>query len=256
MNHADTNPPIFVISIDANDGARRENSRQQFENVGMPFTFVEGVTHYDTNSTDIYSTRRNFFWHKRSLSIGEICVYGSHRRAWKFFLDGDASVALITEDDLEIIDTAEFKKVMAAANDHKNWDILKLFDYYPKRTVNSEIWCGSTLVDYKYPASGCVAYLITRTAARRLLSRSKIFRPVDEDFSFCWEFDLCVRSISPNIVDEISINLGGSILEVEREIIKSKKTNMRSIWGNVLQVGKQLRARQYRSRIMTSKPKN
>ncbi len=250
MNAAESHPPIYVITVDQNGGFRRKNSQTQFDRVGMPFTFIEGITQKHKNSVQIYSRLRNLIWHKRNLSAGEIFVYSSHRKAWQTFLDSDEDVALIAEDDLEITDPEAFKDIMQSAIAPDKWDILKLFDYRPKKAVNSEDWRGKTLVDYKYPASGCVAYLITRSAARKLLSRSKIYRPVDEDFSFCWEFGLCVRSVSPNIVDEISENLGGSTLEIDRRRVRKQKNLLRSLWGIGLQVGKQLRARRYSRGLM------
>ena len=107
---------------------------------------------------------------------------------------------------------------------------------------------GSTgIVRYKYAASGAVAYLIDRKAAQKLLSRKRFFRAVDEDLSWPWELGLSIWSVSPNLVEEVSHNLGGSLLEMDRKSTKRRRNIARSLWGNVIQAYKLARSKAYNS---------
>jgi GR25 family glycosyltransferase involved in LPS biosynthesis len=240
-------PPILVLTIDAPNGARRRHCAEEFARVGMKFDFVEGVRTDSPELPGLYSRWRNLVFAKRSMTGGEIAAYFGHRKAWRQFVDSGAPVGLIAEDDLAILDQAAFRTVMENATDTAGWNVLKLFDFRPKPSVGSRDWHGLTLVQYKYPASGNVAYLLTRQAAQDLLARRRVFRPVDEDFSHPWEFGLRVCSLCPNIVAEISETIGGSHLEGGRSAAKRGKNRIRSLWGMVLQARKQLRARAYRN---------
>lgn len=242
--------PIHVLTIDAVDGARRLHCSKLFDRMQMRCEFVEGIRSDDVSETELYSPGLNLLLSKRSLSAAEIAVYCGHRKIWKRIADGESDVALVVEDDLMVTDAAAFTHVMRNAADHATWDVLKLFDFWPKKIVARHQWKGITVVDYKYPASGCVAYLMTRDAARRLLQRKRIYRPVDEDLSWCWEFGLRVCSVQPNIVSEVSHTLGGSLLEGGRRDVRRRKNLLRSLLGMVIAGFKQVRARLYLAAIL------
>ena len=233
---------IYVLTIDPPDGSRRKHCQNLLQKMNYNFTFVEGVLGSDPEVSNLYSKLKNIFFYKRDLSSSEIACYYGFRKIWKLFLETGDEVCLILEDDFNITHESNFKKALLYAHDSKKWDILKLFDYKQKKITIEDRWHDLTIVDYKYPASGCVAYLITRVAANKLLSRGKIFRPVDEDFSSSWELGIRVRSIIPNPVEEASHSIGGSTLEQSRIAKKNRTCFLRSIWGLHLQVWKQIRA--------------
>ncbi|WFP61700.1 glycosyltransferase family 25 protein [Mesorhizobium sp. WSM4904] len=215
--------------------------------LGLSFDFVHGV---DQNSAEIdraYSRLLNWTLHKRSLTRGEISVYLGHRKIWQEVMRKGMDFALVFEDDFKIRNDEQFIQAINDAISHRGiWSIVKFFDFNHKKVVES-IRVGAThLVGYKYPASGAVAYLINRQAAQSLLRRRHLFRPIDEDFSHPWEFAIRVWSTSPNLVDEVSPQLGGSILESERSDLRSKRIVVRSVWGNFLQARKFLRSLWYR----------
>jgi GR25 family glycosyltransferase involved in LPS biosynthesis len=237
--------PIFSLTIDPPDGPRRKNCSRFFHENSLPFEFVEGFRADAACDLGAYSRLRNFLWSKRSLSRAEIAVYLGHRKIWQTIVERGIDVALVVEDDFSVLDLPAFRTVLGHAGDHATWDILKLFDFAPKRVVASHAWNGLTIVDYKYPASGCVAYLVTRDAATRLLARKALFRPVDEDISCCWEFGLVVRSVLPNIVEETSETLGGSLLEGSRQALRQSRNPLRRVIGVLLAGVKQIRARQH-----------
>src|SRR5690606_11103746 len=65
------------------------------------------------------------------------------------------------------------------------------------------------------------------------------------DFSWPWEVGLATWSVDPSPIAEISSRLGGSLLESERREKRVRKNILRSLWGHVLQLYKQVRARVY-----------
>jgi glycosyl transferase, family 25 len=237
--------PTFILTVDAADGLRRRHAAKECRRLGLSHVFVEGVTGGSPEIRQAYSVWRNFLWMKRSLTVGEIACYIGHRRIWQAVLDSGHEVVLACEDDFQSIDDAAIAEILRLAPLREDWDILKLFDFSPKPVVNSRPLGSMRIVDYKYPAAGAVCYLIRRSAAASLLRRKSVFRPVDEDFLYCWEFGLRVRSVLPNPVVESAPSLGGSILEHERKSLKVRKNLARSLWGIVLTGVKQVRARRY-----------
>lgn len=237
----------FVLTIDDVRGPRRANAARQLGGIGVPFEFVEGVRAGASGCLTSYSPVMNLLFHKRPLSKGEIAIYEGHRKIWREILDRRIDMALVVEDDILIPEGAAFTQavedLLAAPC---SWDIAKFFDFRPKRAVNRMMVGRTTLLAYKYPASGAVAYLINARAAAGLLKRKRIFRPVDEDFSHPWEFSIHVWSVSPNVAREASENLGGSIVEAERLSARKRKNVARSVYGNVLQFWKMIRSYGYR----------
>jgi GR25 family glycosyltransferase involved in LPS biosynthesis len=246
------NVPIYVLTIDKDGGQRKVHCADTFERLNLTPIFVQGFLLNDPHLTQEYSSWRNLLFAKRSLSAQELSVYMGHRKIWTQIVAGQNEVAFVAEDDLSIIDATAFLHVLDNAGDHKAWDILKLFDFAPKKIVASHDWHGLKIVDYKYPASSAAAYLMTREAARRLLQRKRFYRPVDEDVSWSWEFDLRVRSVSPNIVGEVSDKLGGSLIEDSRLALRRHKNRLRSIVGIFWTLVKQIRARRHLRRILTN----
>lgn len=237
--------PIFVLTMEKPGGIRRKHCEKEFLSVGLKFNFFEGVRNDNPSIIKSYSRLKNFFLVKRNLSAEEISCYLGHREIWKEFYKSDKDIFLVAEDDLKIRDKEVFKKIISIAHDNSSWDILKLFDYNPKPIKNTIDWNGLKIVDYKFPGAGTVTYLITRHAAKKLLSRKRIFRAIDDDFSNCWEFGLRIRSIQPNITEEVSYKLNGSIIEESRSSNKKIKKIGRSIWAIILHSVKQIRAKNY-----------
>ncbi|RWA72279.1 glycosyltransferase family 25 protein [Mesorhizobium sp.] len=238
---------VFVLTVEPPGGARRTHAANELGRVGISFDFVQSI---DQNSADIdraYSRLLNWTLHKRSLTRGEISVYLGHRKIWREAMRRGLDFALIFEDDFKICNDEQFIQAINDAISHRGtWSIVKFFDFNHKKVVESVKIGATQLVGYKYPASGAVAYLINRQAAQSLLHRRHLFRPIDEDFSHPWEFSMRVWSTSPNLVDEVSFQLGGSILERERCDLRRKKVVIRSIWGNFLQARKLVRSLWYR----------
>jgi GR25 family glycosyltransferase involved in LPS biosynthesis len=202
----------FVLSISPPGSARRNNTEQQMTRLGMPWQFVQGYTKSDLACRALYSPTRNFFLSKRPLTDTEVAIYAGHRKIWREIAEGNDDTAIVMEDDAQIVDSAAILAAVADSASHREaWDIVKFFDFHPKSVARSVQWGTTRLVIHRTVASGAVCYMIKRAAAAKLLTRTKIFRAIDEDLSHPWEFGLSIWSVVPNPVAEVSETLGGSI---------------------------------------------
>ncbi len=240
----------FVLTIETSKGPRRQHAERELEKMQLKSEFMNGFDKNDPSILDIYSAGLNLLYHKRPLTMSEVATYAGHRLIWQRIVDCGADHALVLEDDFHVPDTNRFLKAISdCLSFRERWDIVKFFDFKPKSVIQEDKFFGTRVVAYKYPASGAVAYIINRYAAEKLLKRRKIYRPIDEDLSNMWEFSIRIWSTSPNLVEEVSEELGGSLLEADRLSRKTKRNIGRSLWGNFLQGWKMLRARLYRRRM-------
>lgn len=240
----------FILTLDEEGGQRRRHAADEATSLSLPWQFVTGYRKTDPALDRYYSHRMNTLLHKRPLTSGEIAVYAGHRRMWRAFLESGLEYALILEDDFHVLDQDRLLQTIQELTTHpERWDIVKFFDYKPKPVIASIEIGTATVVAHKYPACGAVAYLMNIKAARSLLRRSRIFRPIDEDLSHPWEFSIRIWSLEPNIVEEVSHNLGGSILEKDRLKQRKKRNILRSLWGILLQGVKLTRSLFYRRKL-------
>jgi len=241
-----TNISCYVLTIEEEGGPRRRNAIDELAAVGIRAEFVRGFRKDDPKIHGEYNWLINRVVGKRDLTSGEIAVYCGHRESWRRILSTRNTHALVLDDDFSVIDPKAFSTAITDAYENPtSWNVLKFFDFKPKRVLASRRIGSTNIVRYKYAASGAVAYLIDRNAATKMLSRKRFFRAVDEDFSWSWELDLCVWSVSPNLVAEVSDGLGGSLLEEDRLRNKRQRNILRSLWGNVIQAYKMIRSKLY-----------
>lgn len=242
----------YILSVDAVDGMRYNHAVNEAVLLGCPWQFVMGVRTDDPIISQYYSKIRNFLLYRRGLSAGEISVYLGHRRIWETFLDDGADYALVLEDDFLIINEGALKQAIADAVAHpQHWDVVKFFDLNRKRSIAAMDLGSTRFVCRKYPPYGAVAYLIKPSAARALLERKHIFRPVDDDIGHPWEFSLRVWSTERNLVTENAKNVGGSLLEENRQKahIQGKQQIARHVMKNIHKIIRLFNVRQYNSAI-------
>lgn len=210
----------------------------------MPWSFVEGFSRSDELCRTLYSPTKNYFLSKRPLTDTEIAIYAGHRKIWQEIADAEDEAAIVMEDDAQIVDSAAIIEAVAySALNREAWDIVKFFDFHPKPIARSLKWGTTKLVTHKMVASGAVCYLIKRTAAAKLLARTKIFRAIDEDLSHPWEFGISIWSVEPNPVVEGSEMLGGSL---RLQTPHDRNTHWaRSAYGELLQAYKKVRTALY-----------
>lgn len=201
---------------------------------------VDGFVSDDMEVDQIFDQKKARFWSKRILSRGEIATYATHRLAWQKLLDDGHDVVLILEDDFRLEDPDLVRKALNEAPSllADGRHMIKLYDYPRDRSpdIGIRIQVGAIpLVKWQRTRAGLVGYILSREGAKRMLERPKIFRVVDEDIKFFWELGIDIWSIPGNPITEIANNLGGSLLEDERQ--KNRRRSLsRSLKGMLLSV--------------------
>lgn len=217
-------PLTLVVTVDIDSGPRRKSADKQLAALNWPYQFVQGLTPQNPETVALYDPQLNRRRCKRPLAPVEVAAYASHRKAMQVFLETDQPLALILEDDFRLLEAAAFTARMEGlVSAPVEWDILKLFDFQ-QRAVVDEVSVGDVaIVSHGSPTAGMVGYLVTRQGAKKMLSRPRVFRQIDEDIKYFWELKLRVLSVRPNLVTDISERLGGSLLEADRNEVKQKR---------------------------------
>ncbi len=245
-------PACYVLTLDSPGGRRYESAFNQLARFSIQPKFVDGVRFEPGKTSPQYSPWLNFFHMKRRMTQGEISVYLGHRKIWEQILNDGHEMALVLEDDFFVRNDQCFMQAIAdAVAVGAYWDIVKFFDFRPKRIIQRYQVNQTNFVLHKYTGSGCVAYLIKADKAAVLLNQSAIFRPIDDDWSHPWKNNLRILSVHPNPIIEIAPELGGSLLERERVQMKERSRNLlRSIYGNILTIIKSTRSLLWQRKIL------
>ncbi|EKE82935.1 glycosyltransferase family 25 protein [Idiomarina xiamenensis] len=191
--------------------SRLEQMRTQFNRAGVHYSRVEAVDHRHLSSdlieqhVDWQRNRQDYF---HDLRPAEVARYLSHRRAWQELLDSGVDYAIILEDDVVLSDGFNLlpKRI---ADINVPWNTIKLAEPYGRsRTKAHAPSGGATVVRYDVVPRGCCGYVVNREAATSLLQRTEqIYRPLDVDMQWWWEFGLNVVGLKPYPV-KLSHRLG------------------------------------------------
>ncbi|WP_273795087.1 glycosyltransferase family 25 protein [Brucella intermedia] len=246
----------YILTIDAEDGARRTSAARTWSASDVAHRFVNGYTAECTPQL-LYSRQLNWLRYRRPMSTGEVAVYAGHRRIWQKVIDDGVYVGLSLEDDATIVDVDKlhvFLSDVLLHLDYRSWDIIKLYNFNSKTFAATRIFGSSTVVYHPRPPSGAVGYLIKPSAAKRLLQRKVIYRPIDDDFSYPWELGLRIWSASENLLEEKSSQLGGSLIEKDRHSVEVS-TRHRILRGGInspiLKLEKRVLSTIYARKILT-----
>lgn len=225
--------PIFLINMECSSKRLRDVKRQ-LDALNLRFSRIDATVGAELSDQDIelvYDSKRNKSHHHRDLTKGEIGCYISHRKAWQAIIDQESEFALVLEDDISvnnnIIDC--FKLI----DKSEGWDILKLSDTENVKVANSKrLNSEFELVSYNKVPNRTMAYLITRQAAKKMLSQTRFFRPVDVDVQCYADFGISVCGLRPNCV-EMSEEFGtpdkSDIAKVNKGRHSSRSTLVRNL---------------------------
>lgn len=191
-------PLIYVINLPEAEH-RRKHVENLLSNASLDYTIIAGIKGSDLSQDEIsqcYDKGANARHYRRALSIGEIGCYLSHRRCWEQLLSSEHSWAVILEDDIEI--KGDFSTLINLIPSKVNADIIKLSDDSNCKVIDSKALAPSfEWVNYKRIPNCANGYIITRQGAKKLLAKTKVYRPVDIDMQFFKELDLKVCGIRP-----------------------------------------------------------
>lgn len=164
------------------------------------------------------------------LKATEVACFLSHRKSWKYIVDNRLDAALILEDDADIAEDLCNRSLSIALKNIKPGDFVR-FPIKKRETPKRIISEQSDLLLFE-PVEiklGMVAQLMTRDAAQTFLDLTSRFdRPVDCFLQMRWVHKKRILTVWPSGVDEISSELGGSMInhkakglaKVKREILR------------------------------------
>lgn len=94
---------IYLINLDGSD-TRLLSAQQQLQQAGLDFIRVSAVDGRNKNFDDFECVNPSRMWSYlgRELSGGEVGCYLSHVECVKRFLDTDADIGIVLEDDIRI----------------------------------------------------------------------------------------------------------------------------------------------------------
>lgn len=241
-DHDDPDPgtPVMILTCAVSPPDRLASALRQAERL-VPqdrVVVIDGMVATADNLRDNFDSQRARRDSKWMPTASEIAVYETHRRAWRRLLDGPWRQALVVEDDFRVVHPALVDACLAKADAlvGAGRHIVKLFDFPRSRDTDWALVgeaAGIPIVKWRHPRAGMVAYLISREGADRFLARRKIFRVIDEDTKHYWELGLDIWSLPVNAIVDVSVELGGSIIDGERKGIRHR-TFLRSMHGMLI----------------------
>lgn len=159
---------VFLINMTGAED-RLAAMRHKLNQAGLPFRRIEGVDGRRLSfPIPEFSERSYRLLHGRRTSPAEIGCYLSHIACVRAFIEGDADLALILEDDVsfepDFVDTLD-----RAAGHPASWNLLRLTTVnrgrkYPVRDLGN----GRSLAIALTREKGAGAYVIDRRAAHWL----------------------------------------------------------------------------------------
>ena len=194
--------PIFILNLDTSP-ERYEAITKELLELNLEGIRISGVdgSKLSEQEQQIYSPELNHKFFRHDLSSGEIGCYLGHRKIWQHMVNENIERAIILEDD--VIFHTHFPDVIKAFAALNDIEMVKFHNAegdlaHQRNPLENDLFH----VNYKKIPNCAAAYGLTKSGAEKLLTRDKIFRPVDWDFQFCQEFKLSVTGIEPYSVEQ------------------------------------------------------
>jgi glycosyl transferase family 25 len=126
-----------------------------------------------------FSDWKYFLFYGRRPTKGEIGCYFSHINVMKIFLESKQTHCIICEDDIQPV--SDFADIVASALKYSDtWEILRLHNSRHLTIPYTDLGNGYKLATPLSAGSLTSAYMINRTAAKKILSRClPMWKPID-----------------------------------------------------------------------------
>lgn len=150
-----------------------------------------------------------------TLRDGEIACFLSHRECWRTILARGWSFGVVIEDDVVVENPHLGSAIELALNVLDPVDYLR-FPVKPKRERGPTIHTGDgfRIVEPELPGLGTQMQIVGREAAERLLAATEHFdRPIDSLLQMQWLHGARMLSVHPALVREMSLDLGGTVVQ-------------------------------------------
>ena len=204
---------IEVISLPEST-ARRANVARQLDSTGLPWTFFDAIIPSALSSPPAeYDARRRQSFTGYPMSEGEIGCFLSHRAVWREVV-ARQKFCLVLEDDFVIVKDRDLRSLLILIAPHlADFGFIRLHGIFPVKSKPVRQLAGSDLaiVKTRGDPAGTLAYLVTPSAAKRLLeSSARFFVPVDDFLGWGWLHRLGIFSLHPYPIADAS-TLPGAI---------------------------------------------
>jgi glycosyl transferase family 25 len=180
----------------------------------------------------------------RPLSPAEIGCYASHFKLWEWLAISDYDQAIIFEDDV-IVDWSIIEKLAINRFSDHGINLLRLHTSYPfhGKIVKYRLFSPNNhLTRIVGMVPGAVAYLLTKAAARILVSNySVVARPLDWVLTRYWEHRIIGYCVFPFPVIE---RLSPSTIGDERHAV-----SQRTVYDRIARVGWRIHDRAQRAYV-------
>jgi glycosyl transferase, family 25 len=217
---------IFLINLDSAT-SRLSAAKRQLDLLGLPFervTAMRGSALSPSERASLYSQELNAQRYFQPLSDGEIGCYASHISVWQAMKRRRLPYCLILEDDLGI-DARLPGALQAIEQLPIGWDVIRLNSRVQEKIIASYPLVDDTkLIRFARVPSRTTAYVISATGVDKLLGQvPPVYRPIDIDMRYFWQFNLDMLGISPAVVTESSLSLQSSIDRPARKSFGMKR---------------------------------
>jgi glycosyl transferase family 25 len=232
---------IRVISLDRSID-RRQLFIQMASGTKLDWAFFPA--HAGTTEPLQYDDRVAARRWGRPLSSAEIGCYASHFKLWEWLANSDYDQAIIFEDDV-IADWAIIEQLAVNRFGDYGINLLRLHTLYPFkfRIIKYRLFSPQThLVRPVGMVFGTAAYLLTKTAARTLVSNYSIVAvPVDWILTRYWEHYILGYCMFPFPVIE---RHSPSTIGDERHAVSQS-----AVYDRIVRIGWRLRDRARRAYV-------
>lgn len=207
---------LYIINLDRSS-ARWDAILSQANKMGLRVERVSGVDGRDVDQNERVDVNESEFIRRngRSLLPGEYGCYKSHIAVLEQFLLSSYPTAVVMEDDVEFPEN--FMPRLDAI--HKNLpsaEIVKLLNHRAKgfRETTVTIYGDRIGRCIHGPQGSAACYMITRTAARKLLEKIKIMQyPYDIALERGWKTGVSIYTVQTNIAKLSKLSHGSQIAD-------------------------------------------
>jgi glycosyl transferase family 25 len=198
---------IYLINLDFSP-TRLEYMLPKIQALPFPFqriSAIDGKTLSKTEIEEKFDLRGYYKFMGKFEPIGAFGCSLSHIKTWETFLQSNYEFALILEDDVDFDPLILSETIQNLIRNKKFWDINTFDPANNKKgtPINIIKFQKNNLSLYLTKIINANAYLISRTAAKKLLEKAlPIKMPIDLYLNRGWELGLIFTGISPRLASQ------------------------------------------------------
>ncbi|NVK36710.1 MAG: glycosyltransferase family 25 protein [Gammaproteobacteria bacterium] len=226
------NYKIFVINLDERPD-KFKNAEDQILAQGLSCERISAVRGSNLSEEEItknYDAKANKKHYMKTMSVGEIGCYMSHRAAWQKIIDDNLDYAIILEDDCKL--EADFHLLPSLLTHLKDWDYIKLTGPRGRKKIQDTacITDKFSIAHYNKVPISTPGQVVSLKGAKALLENSQpFFRPVDVDLQQYWEKNIDIIGIEPKLVGTAGFD--SDITAMDKSSARTIKTKF---WPRVM----------------------